>query len=158
MDISGRLKDYYATLSERDQRALLVGLVVSLLIIVVAGVSTLIIESSTTTNRVIEKRALLANLPEVRDREQRLQGLGSDVAMPLESLTKRITGRHGIDAVIETQSDTGVRLRASNVPFDAVIECLADLEAASVTTRRAALTATGTGRVDLDLDLQKRAP
>lgn len=157
-DLPARIKDFYAGLAERDQRALIVGVVASVLIIVVAGVSTLIIESRSAASRVIEKRALLAQLPEIRDREQRMQRLGSDVAMPLEALANRITTRHGIDAALELQGDSVVRLRANNVPFDAVIECLADLEAASVTPRRAVLTATGAGRVDLELDIQKLAP
>jgi type II secretory pathway component PulM len=157
-DLTARLKDFYAGLAERDQRALVVGVVASVLIIVVAGLSSLIIESRSASSRVIDKRALLAQLPEIRDREQRLQTLGSDLAMPLEALANRITARHGIEAALDRQGDSVIRLRANNVPFDAVLECLADLETASVITRRAVLTATGAGRVDLELDIQKPAP
>jgi hypothetical protein len=78
--------------------------------------------------------------------------------MPLEALANRITARHGIEAALDRQGDSVIRLRANNVPFDAVLECLADLETASVITRRAVLTATGAGRVDLELDIQKPAP
>jgi type II secretory pathway component PulM len=158
MDLAQTLKDRWASLSERDQRALTLGGPLVLGILVIALVVTVFAESHAAVGRVETKRAWLADLPAVRDRSQRLQRLGAEASLPLASLVERLTARYGIESTLEAQSPSSIRLRAESVPFDAVIETLADLEAASVSIRRATLNSTQDGRVDLDLELQKSIP
>lgn len=158
MDLAQTLKDRWASMSERDQRALKLGAPLVLGILVVALFVTVFSESRAAVDRVEIKRAWLADLPAARDRSQRLQRLGADTGLPLESLVQRVTARYGIESTLDTQSNFSLRLRAAAVPFDAVVEVLADLEAASVSVRRATLNSTQVGRVDLDLELQKSAP
>jgi type II secretory pathway component PulM len=158
MDLAQTLKDRWASMSERDQRALKLGAPLVLGILVVALFVTVFSESRAAVDRVEIKRAWLADLPAARDRSQRLQRLGADTGLPLESLVQRVTARYGIESTLDTQSNSSLRLRAAAVPFDAVVEVLADLEAASVSVRRATLNSTQVGRVDLDLELQKSAP
>lgn len=158
MDLAQTLKDRWASMSERDQRALKLGAPLVLGILVVALFVTVFSESRAAVDRVEIKRAWLADLPAARDRSQRLQRLGADTGLPLESLVQRVTARYGIESTLDTQSNSSLRLRAAAVPFDAVVEVLADLEAASVSIRRATLNSTQVGRVDLDLELQKSAP
>ena len=158
MDLAQTFKDRWASMSERDQRALKLGAPLVLGILVVALFVTVFSESRAAVDRVEIKRAWLADLPAARDRSQRLQRLGADTGLPLESLVQRVTARYGIESTLDTQSNSSLRLRAAAVPFDAVVEVLADLEAASVSIRRATLNSTQVGRVDLDLELQKSAP
>lgn len=158
MDLAQTLKDRWASMSERDQRALKLGAPLVLGILVVALFVTVFSESRAAVDRVEIKRAWLADLPAARDRSKRLQRLGADTGLPLESLVQRVTARYGIESTLDTQSNSSLRLRAAAVPFDAVVEVLADLEAASVSVRRATLNSTQVGRVDLDLELQKSAP
>ena len=158
MDLAQTLKDRWASMSERDQRALKLGAPLVLGILVVALFVTVFSESRAAVDRVEIKRAWLADLPAARDRSQRLQRLGADTGLPLESLVQRVTARYGIESTLDTQSNSSLRLRAAAVPFDAVVEVLADLEAASVSVRRATLNSTQVGRVDLDLELQKSVP
>jgi type II secretory pathway component PulM len=158
MDLAQKLKDRWASLSERDQRALKLGAPWVLGILIVALFVTVFTESQAAAERVETKRAWLADLPAARDRTQRLQRLGTDTGLPLGALVERVTARYGIKSTLEPQSNSSIRLRAESVPFDAVIETLADLEAASVSIRRATLNSTQAGRVDLDLELQKSVP
>lgn len=152
------LKDRYAALGASDQRALRFGGLGIAVILLVAIISTVITESRGTVTRVNEKRLALADLPASRDRLQRLQRLGTEAALPLEPLVRRIAQSQSIEPSIEMGQGTGLRVRGSGVPFDAAMAMLADLEATSVTVTRASLTATGPGRVDFELDLQPPAP
>lgn len=153
-----RLKDYFAALSERDRRALRVGVFAVAAILVVASTATVVSNSQAAVDRVGKKRALLVDLPAVRDRSERLQRLGADAALSLEMLVKRITERHGVTATVEIQGDSSIRLQVEAAAFDAVVECLGDFEATAVIVRRATLTSAGPGRVDVDLELVKSKP
>ncbi len=150
-----RFDEWLASLSERDRRAVNVGALLSLIILITATVLTVVLESTSAVERVATKRLLLAELPTLRDREQRLRRLGGDVNLPLERLVKRILSQHDIDATVEVQSNSSIRLRATAASFDSVIDTLGDLEAVSISVRRSALTATTAGRVDVDMELQK---
>lgn len=153
-----RLKDQLAALSERDRRALRVGAFAAAAVLVLASTATVVSNSQAAVDRVEKKRALLVDLPAARDRSERLQRMGSDAALSLEMLVKRITGNHGLSATVEIGADSSVRLRAEAAAFDAVVECLGDFEATSVRVRRASFTSAGPGRVDLDLELYKSTP
>ena len=73
MDLAQTLKDRWASMSERDQRALKLGAPLVLGILVVALFVTVFSESRAAVDRVEIKRAWLADLPAARDRSQRLQ-------------------------------------------------------------------------------------
>jgi hypothetical protein len=157
-DFREQFKTQLAALSDRDRRVLRLGALVSITILLVGSMTTVVGESQATVNRVEKKRLQLADLPAARDRSERLQRMGSDAALSLEMLVKRITDKHGLSTSVEIQPDSSVRLRAEDASFDAVIECLGDFEATSISVRSASLTSAGSGRVDLNLELYKSTP
>jgi hypothetical protein len=157
-DFREQFKTQLAALSDRDRRVLRLGALVSITILLLASIATVVGESQATVNRVEKKRLQLADLPAARDRSERLQRMGSDAALSLEMLVKRITDKHGLSTSVEIQADSSVRLRAEDASFDAVIECLGDFEATSISVRGASLTSAGSGRVDLNLELYKSTP
>lgn len=157
-DFREQFKTQLAALSDRDRRVLRLGALVSITILLLASIATVVGESQATVNRVEKKRLQLADLPAARDRSERLQRMGSDAALSLEMLVKRITDKHGLSLSVEIQADSSVRLRAEDASFDAVIECLGDFEATSISVRGASLTSAGSGRVDLNLELYKSTP
>ncbi len=150
-----KFSDGFASLSERDRRALRVGALLSLVILITATAFTVVTESRSAIDRVAMKRLLLADLPTLRDRDQRRLRIGGDASLSLEMLVKGILSQHGIDATVEVQSSSSIRLRATAASFDSIVETLGDLEASSVSIRRAALTSSAAGRVDVDMELQK---
>ena len=150
-----RLNDWFVSLSERDRRAVRLGGLASVVILIMATVFTVVTESRSAADRVVTKRLLLADLPTLQDRDQRLRRIGTEASLSLEMLVKRILNQHGIDATIEVQSTSSIRLRATAAAFDAVVETLGDLEASSISIRRATLTSNAAGRVDVEIELQK---
>ena len=151
-DLQARLQ----TLADRDRRALLVGAVLVVAILLVAALSALAEGVRATRDRIAQKTTLLAELPARLSAAQRVQRLGGDVSLPVVDLAQRLVEKAGLTAVIESTGDGGVRLRLESVPFDNTLDLLADLEAARVATRSIRIDAVSPGRVNVQLDLAPR--
>ncbi|MFM8585104.1 MAG: type II secretion system protein GspM [Gammaproteobacteria bacterium] len=153
-----QLADRLEAMSDRDRRALRLGTIVLAPLLVISGVATVVSENQETLQLVEAKLRLLSDLPAARDLSQRAQRMGSEMSLSLEMRVKRILERHGVQATVDLQPDSSVRVRADAAAFDALIECLGDFEAASVSIRRGTLTSVDSGRVDVEWNLQSSSP
>lgn len=150
------LRAHYESRSERDRRALTMGVALVTLVLVAGGLITLNLATLRALDSLTVRQALWADLPSTLDRVQRQSRLGADLALPTDELARRVSRVHAIESVVDVSTPGVVRLRATQVPFDAVMDMLGDLEAASVGANRIHLRAATAGRVDVELELRAR--
>lgn len=146
-------------LAPRDRRALQIGAVLVILIVVVGSVTTLAERARNAEVRIARKQQLFGELPARIDQLRRTARLGADASLPLGSLANRISATAGLQGSIEVSPDGAVVLQFSAVPFDNVLELLAEFEANRIVLRQARIgAASAPGLVDARFDLAPRAP
>jgi general secretion pathway protein M len=123
------LLQYYARLSEREQRILLVGGVAALVLIILAILMPLQRHVGELTQRVEQKRDDLVWL---RSMAPQLAGLRNTSPQPLNEslvvLVDRTARQSGLQrAVVGSQPDGDVSVRFEQTPFDALLTWLSQL-------------------------------
>lgn len=145
-------------LSPRDRRALSMGLGIIVGVLLVGGAVTLNERAAAARERVQQKRALLAQMPAALDVQRRIKRLGTDAALPLGSLVRRLLDLQALAADVQVNADGGVTVALIGVSVDATLEFIADLHAHRVNLRQARIErSSGSGIVNARLELAPRA-
>lgn len=158
------MKDFLTTWAERwqalaarDRRALLMGSGLIIAVLLVGGLMSLQDGSAAAAQRLQQKRILLANLPDTLDRLRRIDRLGTDAALPLGTLARRLVEISGLSADVQTSADGGAVLQLTEVPFDGAVELIAEVAAHGLVLRTARIDAGGKpGMVNAHLELAPR--
>jgi len=150
------LREYFQSLSERDQRTLRWGGIAAAIIIVFGTLTTLNEKASAAERRIAAQRELVAELPMRLGNVRRVSRLDTDVDLPLLTLVRKVSESSGVSPNIEAGTDGSAKVALNGVGFDATLEILANLEAAGVPIRRLRVDAAGAGRVNVALELASR--
>lgn len=150
------LRDAIANLSERDQRTLRFGGIAVGVILILGSLATLNEKASAAEQRVAQRQAQIADLPMRLAELRRATRLGAGIDLPLLTLARQAGELAGAVPEVEAGADGSAKLQLSAVPFDTVLELVANLEAAKVDIQRVRIDAAGAGRVNASLELAPR--
>ncbi len=150
------LHEAYDRLPERDQRTLRLGGAVVSVILIMGGVITVNEKASAAEGRFADRQTQMAELPMQLAELRRALRLGATAELPLLTLARQAGELTGLTPEVGAGADGSATLQLAGVPFDSVLELIANLEAAKVDIRRLRINATDAGRVNASLELAPR--
>jgi general secretion pathway protein M len=131
-----RFRAWWATLAEREQRVLAVGAVVVGLTVLYLGVWEPVVKAQHDRERALEDARALATMLETLAVEvQRGRGAGGGTAGAGQSLLAVVDQSRRASALtkpptrLQPEGDATVRIWLDDVPFDALLRWLGDLQA-----------------------------
>ena len=131
-----RFRAWWATLAEREQRVLAVGAVVVGLTVLYLGVWEPVVKAQHDRERALEDARALATMLEALAVEvQRGRGAGGGTAGAGQSLLAVVDQSRRASALtkpptrLQPEGDATVRIWLDDVPFDALLRWLGDLQA-----------------------------
>jgi len=123
------LRDWYASLNERERRTVLLGSVVAVLLLVGGGIWQLHASAAAAAARVESKRADLAWMQAVAPRLQAMPRSQSNESLPLlVDRTARDAGLSGALSGADPAGNGGLRVRFEAASFDALVLWLARIQ------------------------------
>lgn len=123
------IRDWYASLAERERRTVLTGAVVAIVLLVVGGVWQLHAARSAASARVETKRADLAWMQAVAPRVQAMPRGQSSESLPLlVDRTARDAGLAQALSGADPAGSGGLRVRFEAASFDALVTWLARVQ------------------------------